>query len=95
VWDSPESCCSLCDVLGQENTPHTHTHIHTQHGLCNFLPPMHFLPSSAPPATTTTKPEKNPDLTPIPEPPKHRWVEKLSEKSCQVFMVGQTLLNAN
>jgi len=56
---------------------------------CGSSPPLHHQQQQQ------QKPKKNPDLTPIPEPPKHRWVEKLSEKSCQVFMVGQTLLNAN
>lgn len=102
VWDglssSVESCCSLRDVLGHENT-HIHTHRGTQRGLCNFLPPMHAVGSS-PPLQHQQQQQKpqNPDLTPIPESPKHRWVEKhrwVSEKSCQVVIVGQMLLNAN
>ncbi len=57
---SVESCCSLHDVLGQENThiyTHTHTHTHTETAQIMQFSAAHacrrFLPSSAAPATTT------------------------------------------
>lgn len=87
------SHAALSMMCWARKTPtYTHTHRETRHRLCNFLPPMHAVGSS-PPLQHRQQQQKlqNPDLTPIPEPPKHRWVEKPSEKSCQVFIIGQTL----
>lgn len=85
------SHAALSMMFWARKTPtYTHMHMHT-HRLCNFLPPMHAVGSSPPLQHQQQQKRQNPDLTPIPEPPKHRQAEKPSEKSWQAFIIGQTL----
>jgi len=54
-----QSHAALFVMFWARKTPpkHTHTHIHTQHGLCNFLPPMHAVPPLL--CTTSNNNNKN------------------------------------